>query len=124
MCFDTTHANNERFTGACALLEQKLNRNLLWLVCRDYMFEVLLSDAFSVCFRQSSGPKILLIKRFRENWSKLNHHEPKKQSLPLIVASSSFKIFISDQLKIAVKLPRNDYREFLNLVSLMITHSG
>ena len=83
------------------------------------MFEVL-PDTFSVCFGQSTGPEILFFKRFRENWSKLNHHEPKKQVVPIITASESLKTFISDQLKIATKLPRDDYRELLNLASLMI----
>ncbi|GBM33565.1 hypothetical protein AVEN_197318-1 [Araneus ventricosus] len=53
-------------------LSKKIGRNLLWIACRHLMFEVLLSNAFSVCFGQSTGPEILLFKRFRENWSKLN----------------------------------------------------
>ncbi|GBN01657.1 hypothetical protein AVEN_102790-1 [Araneus ventricosus] len=84
------------------------------------MFEVLLSDAFSVCFGQSTRPGIFLFKRFQEIWSKLNHREPIKQSIPIIAASDNLKTFISQKLKLATKLHRDDYRELLNLASLVI----
>jgi hypothetical protein len=67
MCFDTTASNTGRLNGACTLLETAIGRSLLWLACRHHMFEVLLSDAFAVCFfGPSTGPEILLFKRFKE----------------------------------------------------------
>ena len=73
MCFDTTAANTGRLSGACTLLEQSVGRNLLWLACRHHILEVLLADAFSECLGPSSGPDILLFKKFRESWSTLTH---------------------------------------------------
>jgi hypothetical protein len=118
MCFDTTACNTGRLNGACMLLEKALGRNLLWLACRHHMFEVLLSDAFSVCFGPSAGPDIALFKRFRDNWSKLKHREPKRTDYPRIQVSEDVKIFISEQL--ALKHPRDDYLEFLSVAGFMV----
>lgn len=95
----------------------------MWIVCSLHVFFFflhLLSNAFSVCFGQSTGPEILLFKRFQKNQPKLIHHEPKKQSILIITASDDLKTFISDQQKIATKLHMNDYRVLLNLASIMI----
>ena len=62
------------------------------------MLEVLLSDVFTVCFGSSSGPEILIFKRFREKWSKFNHHQPKLQGIPLKTAPDELKSFIHYQL--------------------------
>ena len=56
MCFDTTASNTGRFNGVCTLLETSIGSSLLWMVCRHHMCEVLLSDAFGVCFGPSTGP--------------------------------------------------------------------
>ena len=87
MCFDTTASNTGRHSGACQLLENALNRNLLWLACRHHMHEILLSDMFAVCFGPSSGPEVTFFKRFRENWDKLPSHQPKLGTIPVIAAS-------------------------------------
>ena len=60
MCFDTTASNTGKHSGACTLLEVALGRNLLWMACRHHILEVLLSDAFGVCFGSSSRPDILI----------------------------------------------------------------
>lgn len=117
MCFDTTAANTGKFTGACKLLEELLGRNLLWLACRHHMLEVLLSDAFNVCFGPSSGPEIKIFKRFRENWSKLSHREPPARSTPLLPAPEDLKNFILQQL--TQGHPREDYSELLCLAGLL-----
>ena len=64
-CFDTTASNAGHYSGACVLLENLLERPLLWLACRHHIFEVLLSDVFTACMGPSSGPDILLFKHFR-----------------------------------------------------------
>ena len=82
------------------------------------MLDVLLSDVFTVCFGSSSGPEILIFKRFREKWSKLNHHEPKLQGILLVTAPDELKSFIHYQLSEAHQ--QEDYKELLNLVGLHI----
>lgn len=99
-------------------MENVIGRSLLWMACRHHMFEVLLADAFGVCLGPSTGPDILIFKRFREKWSKLDHHEPEKSQSPMISVDDSLKLFISEQL--SKKQCRDDYCEFLNLAALMI----
>jgi hypothetical protein len=96
MCFDLTAANTGRLAGACTLLEISMGRSLLWMACRHHMFEVLLSDVFSVCVGPSSGPEILFFKRFREKWQDLLHRQPKPRTIPLIPACEQLKIFITE----------------------------
>jgi hypothetical protein len=119
MCFDTTAANTGKIKGACTLLETLIGRNLLWMACRHHMFEVLLADAFGVCFGgPSTGPDILLFKCFREKWGKLNHRELQQRQSPLIQVDASLKLFIAEHLK--KKHARDDYRECLTLAGLMV----
>jgi hypothetical protein len=118
MCFDTTASNAGRHTGACTLLEVAIDHNLLWMACRHHMFEILLSDAFGVCFGPSSGPEILLFKRFKEKWVNLVQRRPKARAMPLIPASDKLKAFIHEQLQ--VRHPRDDYRELLLLAASMV----
>jgi len=118
MCFDTTASNTGRLNGTYKLLETAINRNLLWMACRHHMFEVLLSDAFGVCLGPSTGPDILLFKRFKDKWSKLVHHQPLPRLVPLVSACDRLKEFIAEQLQLGH--PRDDYREFLHLEASMI----
>jgi hypothetical protein len=117
MCFDTTAANTGRLSGACRLLEDVLGRSLLWLACRHHVLEVLLSDAFAVCFGPSSGPDIIIFKRFRDIWSRLNH-KPAARAVPLFTATDELKAFIHEQLN--HHHPRDDYLELLSLSSLLV----
>jgi len=75
MCFDTTAVNTGRLNGACMNVEKSLGRSLLWLACRHHMFEVLLSDIFNECniIEPSTRPEILILKKLKDNWSKINH---------------------------------------------------
>ena len=118
MCFDTTASNTGRINGACTLLEIAIGRNLLWMACRHHMFEVLLSDAFGVCFGPSTGPEILLFKRFKQKWFTLVHRQPKPTVTPLIPVSEQLKAFIAEHLH--VTHPRDDYREFLQLAASLV----
>jgi hypothetical protein len=118
MCFDTTSANTGRINGACTLLENIIGRRLLWMACRHHILEVLLADAFGVCLGPSTGPDILMFKRFREKWSKLKHRKVVPQQSPIITVDDNLKAFITEQLR--KDHCRDDYRELLNLAALMI----
>lgn len=68
MCFDTTSSNTGRSIGTCILLEQKLGRELLSLVCRHHVMELVIGAVFNVCLGFSSAPEVLVFKRFQANW--------------------------------------------------------
>src|SRR6218665_791139 len=60
MSFDTTIANTGRKNGACALLQQKLGNDFLWLACHHHIHEILCGDVFKALFGKSSGPNVEL----------------------------------------------------------------
>lgn len=68
--FDTTSSNTGRFNGACALLEQRLERDVLHLACRHHIFELILQAAIVESkLHISSGPDIAVFKRFKNAWN-------------------------------------------------------
>lgn len=71
LCFDTTASNTGHRSGACALIEQKLDRDLLYMACRHHVMELVVGAAFEKTVGSagaSTGPDILLFKRFKEQW--------------------------------------------------------
>jgi hypothetical protein len=117
MCFGATAANKGKISGACCLLKKKLGRKFIWLPCKHYMLEVLLSEAFTVGFQPSTDPHIEFFKRLWEKWSKLHHKEP-CQEVYQYSATDDLKDSIQQQLM--KKHPREDYLELLSLAGLQI----
>lgn len=70
LCFDTTASNTGKKAGACALLEQKLQHNVLYFPCCHHIMELIIGAAFEKTAGTggSSGPDIKLFKRFRDQW--------------------------------------------------------
>lgn len=76
MCFDTTASNTGRFNGACALLEQKLERDLLLFACRHYVYELVLKGVFEINIKQvTNSPDIPLFKKSRDNWKNIDSNK-------------------------------------------------
>ena len=46
--FDTTSSNTGKFAGACVILQQLLDRQILWLACRHHILELIIGAAFKV----------------------------------------------------------------------------
>ncbi|GBM04737.1 hypothetical protein AVEN_20184-1 [Araneus ventricosus] len=44
LCCDTTASNTGRFSGACAFLEQKFDREMLFFACRHHVYELVLKS--------------------------------------------------------------------------------
>jgi len=53
--------------------EQHLGRNVLYLACRHHIHEIMLEEAFSITISPSSGPDILLFKRFKAFWPNIDY---------------------------------------------------
>ena len=88
MSFDTTSSNTGRLNGACVLIEQTLKKNLLYLACRHHMYELVIGAVISTCLGQSSGPEILLFKRFQTQWHFLDQGNYQDASSDEIVTNS------------------------------------
>lgn len=72
--FDTTASNTGRLKGACYLLEQKLDRHVLFLACRHHVYEIVLQGVFSeIQLSPSQGPDIALFKRFKNTWKNITY---------------------------------------------------
>lgn len=124
MCFDTTSVNTGMKNGACALLEQKVEKDLLWLACRHHILEIVLSKVFTFCFGPSSSPDIPLFKRFKAAWQYINQED--YQPLGDIPGSEDFKPSVVNDLLAALERknqPRDDYMELIELSLLALGHN-
>ncbi|XP_050530378.1 uncharacterized protein LOC126899463 [Daktulosphaira vitifoliae] len=123
--FDTTASNTGRINGACTLLEQKLDRDILYLACRHHVYELLLQTAIAETkLHVSSGPDIALFKRFKSTWNNINTKNISiwntNKNLENIVSPKRENILLFCQEAILKKHPRNDYKEFLELVIIIL----
>jgi len=72
ICFDTTASKTGVNSGACTLIQKKLERRLLFLACRYHVMELILGAAFQVTIGGCSGPVVQLFKRLKERWQFIN----------------------------------------------------
>src|SRR6218665_1333114 len=117
LCFDTTAANTGRYSGACTIIEQRLGRTLLFLACRYHIAELVVGAAFELTSDASTGPEVLLYKRFRKHWKNIEQTNFKPASTHdlALVASAREDIINFAKVHLEVKQPRDDYHEFLEL---------
>lgn len=124
LCCDTTASNLGPWKGAAALLEKKLERELLWLPCRHHILEILLRSVFESKMAASSGPDVTLFKRFREFWPNIGQSTYKSglenEYVRNILGHRADGInnFLSQTL--LDRQPRDDYKEFLELCQLFL----
>ncbi|KAF0746730.1 Uncharacterized protein FWK35_00015453 [Aphis craccivora] len=71
--FDTTASNTGRYNGACTLLENKLDRDIIFFSCRHHIFKIILAGIFKKCkISPMTGPDIPLFKQFKAKWNTIN----------------------------------------------------
>lgn len=58
LCCDTTSSNLGRLKGAAVLIEQMIDKDLLYLPCRHHILELVLRAAFEIKMPASTGPKV------------------------------------------------------------------
>ena len=124
MFFDTTSSNTGRLTGACVLLEEKFERELLSQACRHHVMEHVIGSVFQVCMGSSSCPEFPLFKRFQAHWAFIGQdkYDVTVDSLDVLniirdVQKASKRLF-SDILEEVQ--PRDDYRELLELTLIFL----
>ena len=72
MSFDTTSSNTGRQQGACVMIEQELETDLLHLACRHHILELLVQTAFTTIMGSTAGPEVFMFKRFQSQWEFLD----------------------------------------------------
>ena len=124
--FDTTAANTGRLNGACTLLELKMQKKLLWLACRHHVLEVVCGDVFKSVFGAMSAPSVPLFRRFQEQWPMIDQttYEPcTDHRLSKELESDrndAIDFFTNMLLRESDSIPREDYRELLELAILFL----
>lgn len=123
--FDTTASNTGRLNGACVLLEQRLERDILFFACRHHIFELVLQSVFlEVKLYPSTGPDILLFKRFQQAWEKIDKTKcstsVSDSYINNILKNEADEIMEYAKKKLTEDLPRDDYQEFLELVIIFL----
>ena len=124
LSFDTTSSNTGWKNGACVLIEMLLERKVLYLACRHHIHEILLEEAFSITMGPSSGPEILLFKRFKTFWPNIviGDYKPGVEvsvvAAALLDVSADVKDFVIHQLGLMHQ--RDDYRELLELTLIFL----
>ena len=121
MCFDTTVVNTGAKSEVYLRLEMSLGRQLIYLVCRHHMMEIVLEHVFSALLtEQSRSPDITLFLNFRDMWPIIDQT---KYTIARDDESTLHRVqpwceetvsFAQDQL--LRKHPRDDYKELLELV--------
>jgi len=69
MSFDTTVVNSGLRNGACIILDQNKDKEMVWFACRNHIMEMMLKTVVVHAIEYSSGPDILLFKTFKNVWN-------------------------------------------------------
>mgnify|MGYP006352973215 FL=1 len=119
MCFDTTVVNSGPRNGACILLEQKLDKDILWCACRHHILEIMLETVVILALGTSKGPDILIFKRFQTNWEFIDRSTydiiASDEALHSAVSGVASQIVEFAKRQLEQFQPRDDYRELLEL---------
>lgn len=78
LSFDTTAANTVQMLGACALVEQELQKDLLYLSCSHHILKLLAETAFTTLM-SPKGQKFLFLRGFKIRGSLLTENQMQLQ---------------------------------------------
>lgn len=120
------YSNSNRLNGLCVLLEQMLNKPIIFLACRHHILEIILQSVFAYSkLTIISGPEILIIKRFKnKEWKEIDQtnfitwqSDPEVRQFLENIADDGI-IFCKDTLN--RNLPGGNYKKFLELVIIFL----
>lgn len=122
LCFDTTASNTGRLNGACTLIEHIMGRDLLHFACRHHIYEIVVEKIFTALkiTAASSGPDISLFKRFKEQWSFIDQGTYETAAGMKEIESFQQQSIAFAESHLQLYQPRDDYREFLELVIIFL----
>ncbi|KAK3925600.1 Serine protease inhibitor Kazal-type 5, partial [Frankliniella fusca] len=123
LVFDTTATNSGQWGGACILIQQKLDKQLLALACRHHILELVLAAVFDKLAGDSKSRDIMYGDVLKSQWKTLvtgNYRTTASMrgvQKFLYNADEAIK-FCSDQLQ--TFQPRDDYKELLELTIIFL----
>ena len=71
LVFDTTSSNTGTEIGACKLLEEYLEKAILWLACRHHIYELHIKHVVEAVTGNTKDPGVRLYRRLRAEWSSI-----------------------------------------------------
>lgn len=116
---DLEPANTGIHSGACVILERHLNKELLRLMCRHHIYEIILKSVFIKIFGVTESPNIGLFNTLKENWPAIRNSRYTPIDMEMLL-DPLLQDFVDEArttlLKDASKSHlRNDYSEFIDL---------
>lgn len=124
-CCDTTAANLGRIKGAAVILEQMLERDILFLPCRHHMRELNVAAVFEIKLPGTSGPNVPLFKRFQNEWQdmdQMQYQAVEFENLHINLRSRINPICEMINRFLSEIQPRDDYKELLELSLIFLGH--
>jgi len=120
--FDTTSSNTGIHKGACTILQQLLKKLLPWMACRHHSMELIIAAAYIVIFGPTTGPEVTLFKELKEAWNSLDPTDIDLPAIPpsLLKQKDDLLDFINSKLSDPDNLPRDDYKEMLELAKIYL----
>lgn len=119
---DTENTNTGERNGACALMEDILQRLLLHLMCRHHIYERILEAVFQIIFGLTTGPRIDTFDVLKQFWADIKnanyaYHPIEREKLN---DSPLLKNFTEDAISILLTHSnqnhfRKDYAELIDL---------
>ena len=125
LCFDITVSKTGAKSGVCLRLEEFLGRQLLHFACRHHIMELVLEAVFSALLPDySRSPDISMFLNFRDMWTSFNKDDyctasdAEATAARILPWRNAVIQFAEDQIK--ANLPRDDYKEFLELTIVFL----
>ena len=124
--YDTTSSNTGSDKGACKLLEDYLERAILWLACSHHIYELHIKHVVEAVTGNTKDPGVKLFRRLRTNWNSLTVDYCKLDKFAYNVSQAWLCKQARDVLSWAevhldkATWPRDDYKELLHLIIIWL----
>ena len=108
--------------GAGTLIEQRLDRAVLYLACRHHVLELVAEKAFVECMGPTSGPDVPLFKRFKDRWASLDLElwDDVADNAPSDLLANRDDLIATFRRHLDTDHPRDDYRELFELAVIIL----
>ena len=126
LVFDTTSSNTGSEIGACKLLEDYLEKAVLWLACRHHIYELHIKHVVEAVTGMTKDPGVKSFRRLKSEWNSLRIDYSMLVKFDYEESSS----WLCDQARKVLAWaedhymkgtwPRNDYKELLELVIIWL----
>ena len=126
MVFDTIASNSGEHSGACRYLEIWVDTPILWLACHRHVAELNIGSAMKQVMGTTKDPGVALFRRLRDQWRDIDIDFSELDVSYFSHAPQRLKDLAEETLSWAKShlakktFPRDDYREFLELVIISL----